>query len=537
MDARGTWARSCDCLSDLPTELQVTIFGKLDPVSIVAVSQVNRPLRNSIDPGEEDYVNSLLALEITPKYGGDALIGVNFEPHRWVCTTCRRLRPHEWFDNPSLSNLGYVKPGIGTPAAEPRPWAPARIREKAPEDALFTDDKTKRKLKIYNGIFKINMGNISAEHPYTQHFELSQVRALGIPEVNILAQQPLNRDSPQRIRQRLREECFALYAELRGHKRMFRTCIECQAKLCRISSEACGLSMPPYALMVESRAMPFDSPLDRFFPEVATWPSQGQTPWPEYLGPNGANTRKALEPPEEWPMTKWPLRLIRCPQCETWQEQRAFRLCDERMAYDLPKQALAEDILKGTKRHIGLSLLLKEGVLCNHCLCKEKGVEALEAELVANFRDLLAEETMLVRKEVYRHWVRLLLWTLEENRALWYSLYDLADPKIPRIYEARWQDHVDVDGLKDVTATSFYQFAIATTLLMQSPPWIESVMFPFVRWMVASRVFIERWLWAEGVLARIDEGKVSLAEMVLARHGPGLNLNCPWRWKRWMQSR
>lgn len=534
---------SDDRLSSLIPELQEKIIVELDPVSVIAISQTNRTLRNTVDPGEEDTNNLILALELTPEYGGpdvpvDWLGGGTFGGHynrqfsdpdietrRWACTTCHRLRSHVWFDNQSVIGLSYQKPDIGTPAAAPKPWVPASMRTDAAMDVPYTDPATHKRHQLFWHILGVDVCNIISGTPDQLTLGLSQAGALGIPDVTALAQQPLQHNTQRRICELIDDEFRALDAELRGDKRRFRTCIECQVRLVHNASRACGCILAPCPPIVKSRPMPFKSPLHRFFPEVATWRPQMPMPWPEYTGINCEAMRALLNLGRQKPDQQFSLRLIRCPECHTWQEQRAFRLIETEMLYDPPTMEYDRHFQRNARREIGVRqlLVLDEDVLCNHCFCKEHGAEDLEDELVETFRTVVNNEIVQARYTLYENWQRYLRFAKDQSDEMVDLIYAHADPEVPRAYTlCEDQPMMTKEELEAVTAGRFYKFAVAASEIMQSNRWVPLVGLRYFIWAAEARHFIERWIYLEGVLARLDAGTDSLSEWALARHGPCL---------------
>ncbi|CAG9986440.1 unnamed protein product [Clonostachys byssicola] len=544
MDAGETSSGSNDRLSSLVTELREKIIVELDPVSVIAISQTNKALRNTVDPGEQDTDNCILALELTPEYGGpdvplDWLRGgfytgdynkrfseAGIESHRWACTRCHRLRSHVWFDNQSVIGLGYQKPDIGTPAAAPNPWVPASMRKDAAVDASCTDPATQARHQLFLHILGLDVRNIISGCPDQRRFGLAQAGALGIPDVAALAQQPLQRGTQKRIIEQINDEYKALDADLRGDKRRFRTCIECQVRLVHDAGRACGRSIDPYPPIVRSRPMNFKSVLHRFFPEVAAWPSQAPTPWPEYtgMGINGMTMRPLLDMRDG--DKQFRMHLIRCPECHTWQEQRAFRLIEPDMLHDPPTQEYETAIQKKAGREIGVRqlLMLEEDVLCNHCFYKEHGADDLEDELVWTFRFVVTREIAQVRRHVYEGWQTCLRLMGDQDEEMVDEVYEHADPDVPRAYKLyRDEPNMTMEELEAVTATRFYKFAAAASEIMLSERWAPTAGLGCFIWAATARNFIEQWLYLENALARMEAGTDSLSEWALARHGPSLD--------------
>ncbi|CAH0023433.1 unnamed protein product [Clonostachys rhizophaga] len=544
MDAGGTLSGSDDRLSFLAPELQEKIIVELDPASVIAISQTNRTLRNTVDPGEGDINNLILAMELTPEYGGpdvptDWLGGgihdrhysrkfsdPDVETHRWACTTCHRLRSHVWFDNQSVMGLSYQKPDIGTPAAAPNPWVPTSMRTDAAMDAPCTDPATHIRHQRFRQILGVDVRNIILGAPdQLITFGLSQAGALGIPDVTALAQQPLQHNTRGPICKLIDDAFKALDAELCGQKRRFRTCIECQVRLVHDASRACGRSLAPCPPIVRSRQMPFKSPLHRFFPEVATWPPQGPMPWPEYTGKYCEAMHALLNLGRRKPDQQFPLHLIRCPECHTWQEQRAFRLIETDMLYDPPTEEYDRHFQQKARREIGVRqlLVLDEDVLCNHCFYNEYGAEDLEDELVETFRAVVNNEIVQLRYTVYENWQNYLRFAKDRSDEMLDLIYAHADPEVPRAYKlCEDEPMMTKEELEAVTAGRFYKFAVAVSEMMQSNRWVPVAGLRYFVWAAEARYFIERWIYLEGILARLDAGTDSLSEWALARRGPCL---------------
>lgn len=107
----------------VPDEIFVHIAQNLDPITLITPSQASRSWRAFINPSRHDYNQRLLALELTPEYGGivplfDELSQTLSPPcespewklNKYACCGCMKLPPHMMFGNHALLRRPYRKP-------------------------------------------------------------------------------------------------------------------------------------------------------------------------------------------------------------------------------------------------------------------------------------------------------------------------------------------------------------------------------------------------------------------------------------------
>ncbi|KAK4667479.1 hypothetical protein QC763_309630 [Podospora pseudopauciseta] len=129
-------ASAQDVLISLPVDILIDIISCLDPVSLIALSQTSKGLRDFINPIEHDFQQRLLALELLPKNGGPELDDYPGYPFRqpkfyllhetipqmtnrgrdwwasswYACFGCMKLLSNAMFDDSELFNTATRKP-------------------------------------------------------------------------------------------------------------------------------------------------------------------------------------------------------------------------------------------------------------------------------------------------------------------------------------------------------------------------------------------------------------------------------------------
>lgn len=125
----------------LPVEILCDIITLSDPVTLISLSQTSRQFRGIIQPSRHDFVQRLLALELTPEHGGivplfrsrDNHVEPAFEHPDWdgnkyACSGCLKLRSHKCFDNHAILSLKTRKPPLESPeACKPADWVPLEL--------------------------------------------------------------------------------------------------------------------------------------------------------------------------------------------------------------------------------------------------------------------------------------------------------------------------------------------------------------------------------------------------------------------------
>ncbi|CAG9956644.1 unnamed protein product [Clonostachys rosea f. rosea IK726] len=327
-------------LSILPVELQYQIICLLDPIGLISLSQSNQHFRYLISPGQNEWREWLLSIECREKYGGGTMIYRLFsdgyiEPnwqlsqwqaHRWLCGACLRFLPHTDFDNHSLLRLPYRKPIPGSPAANDTltSWVPSLHGRNHGREARRAH-REKRKL-----------------------------------------QGPTPADGPS---------VLARNHEICGYNRQQRRCNECRFQAGQLGPQMShwsgvmgGTRKVP---ILRSREVTFDSPLDRYFPRLSDFLTHKKPPFPPRV--MRIQREDAVDEP-------WAMYMVRCPQCETWQELRSFRFggmfVNWKPSHDGNGELEFWTSLHGDSKRIQL-----DDVRCNRCFLKTHGREKLAKEL------------------------------------------------------------------------------------------------------------------------------------------------------------
>ncbi|CAG9983371.1 unnamed protein product [Clonostachys byssicola] len=343
-------------LQSLPLEVQCFIIQFLDPIALISLSQTGRFYRQLIRPGRTEQIERLLALECLAKYGGErpilhpdvdqAVAGPDWhrdawpEHHRWACAACLRLLPHSHFDNHSLLRRRNRKPLPDSPEATPlTSWQPG------------TGQNARR---------------------WHQQRQAAGAGARNNPP----------RDSQQLGWARARRKCNECKFQ-RGE--FLHTWLEWEYKFPRGT---------PAVPIQTSRRLAFNSVLDRFFTGLEGSLESGPRPFP---------LRRNTSTGESVGEQTWTMYMMRCPGCERWQEQRAFRIGGQSNRWR--PMAQGEGLLRYAllSSDPDIQLVLDE-MRCNHCFVREHGRDALGKTLLRFLGRVIEQLSLEARQQLEQGW-------------------------------------------------------------------------------------------------------------------------------------
>ncbi|KAK6528986.1 hypothetical protein TWF694_004210 [Orbilia ellipsospora] len=349
----------------LPVELQQHIIGFLDPIALISLSQCNRRFRRLIRPGRKERAEWLLAKECHDINGGRiplheiSLNGafevdwtlVKWEAHRWACTNCLRLLPHTAFDNHSILGLAYRKPVPGTPACTNfvTSWTPSPVRKKW--GRKFRKDRHAnldgRQAVEYNGEFSLDD-----------------------------------------------DRC--------GYRRWRRHCNECRYILRELrpqpshwGGEMGGTHKTP---IQRSRLLKFESVLDRWFPGLADVLENKPPEFPPRIN-------RIINWGREYEL--WTMYMVRCPQCEQWQELRSFRFGGTFVHWKPAHNGHGVIQYWISLREGEANSVQLDQLCCNQCFAREYGREALAGALWAWFKTPFCLHRFNIECKLSMPWCRL----------------------------------------------------------------------------------------------------------------------------------
>ncbi|CAH0044690.1 unnamed protein product [Clonostachys solani] len=329
-------------LQSLPFEIQYFIIQSLDPIAIVSLSQTGRFYRQLINPGRSQQIERLLALECLAEYGGD-------------------------------------RPAILHPDSDEAVAGPDWHRDAWPEHHRWACACCLRLLPHIH---------------FSNHFLLRrQYRkpGLGSPEAAPLTswEPGLGRRAGQNGRHRDSQQL--------GWARGRRKCNECMFQRGELGHTVQRwLGYPhgtPEVPIQISRRLAFKTLLDRYFPGLEASLESGPRPFP--LRNRSISRADVFE-------ETWTMYMVRCPGCEHWQEQRAFRFGGLSKHW---KPMLDEDRqlrrYREPQTEPPIRVMLDE-VRCNRCFVRENGRDALGRKLLRFLRTMIGEllhqaETQLIR--------------------------------------------------------------------------------------------------------------------------------------------
>ncbi|KAK4205389.1 hypothetical protein QBC40DRAFT_162564, partial [Triangularia verruculosa] len=123
-------ASAQDISNSIPVDILIEIISWFDPISLIALSQTSKSLRNFVNSVEHDFQQRLLALELLPKDGGpepdsesksDILQYLNlfvlshrgkdwWAGHKYACCGCIKILSHSMFEDSDMFNTATRKP-------------------------------------------------------------------------------------------------------------------------------------------------------------------------------------------------------------------------------------------------------------------------------------------------------------------------------------------------------------------------------------------------------------------------------------------
>ncbi|CAH0044989.1 unnamed protein product [Clonostachys solani] len=517
---------STPCLPGLPSELVIAIGRLLDPIGLVSLSQSSTLFRRLIPLQKRQLVERLLALECTEEHGGGAptlrVRDQTLEPafseeewgnYRWACSSCLRLLPHIHFDNRSILRLQNRKPIAGSPAAEPvSTWEPS-LRGKAwGRKAWQPISNEERRVRLR---YRLAIHPFETFYPpFLHRWTVEELRDAGMRGFDYV-----DDDAYQCMSQGLKNaifdsNLFEIELATSGSKRYNRMCNECrfQSGQLRVQlGDRRGTTATP---IMHSRQVHFASAHDRFFPGL---PEHLGMPEPQFylpIGEIGKVGEVFVMGPVGLYSRPWTMYMVRCPDCERWQEVRAFRLGGYSAWWNpnLDAQLWNNEALSIEDLH---------EIICNGCYARKYGKLAL-GTLLADFVEWVicenarryleaqlcwgwfALEQVVTRlPSEYRQQVRLILRNVNHRRnRSWegedFSYMDIANLKL------RHMDFVNV--VNQGLAASDNE---AVRHLFSD--------FWFSTWYYVYDRLETQWLWMSAYVVEAREKPEVLAEWALSR--------------------
>ena len=396
-------------LESLPIEILGFIFSSLDPIGLISASQTNTKFRAVIQPKRTHFVERLLQLECGEAGGGtpifrakDNNIKPGFEDKekwnqmRWACSLCLKLLPHTDFSNQYLLRLQYRKP-IPESRAEKAftSWKPFRgenaamMQEKreARADAEEQDRAIRRRYNIavnteaHSVFFHEGLGTQRLQERKLKVFQDSGMGTFqGLRGYDYMT---ITEEEEWWL---LTHEIQLMEGEKCGFKRHLRKCNECRFQRHEIANRTFSFSYrddrnepvlqgTAKVPIVTSRTLQFPGATERWFPDIFDILD---------IDEPTAGVNKPTDPSDIVPTVThpWTMYVVRCPECSTWQELRAFRFADMFNGW-APKTAQMSHGV-GARNWNGMEINedFLNNLQCNHCYASEHGREKLGQELV-----------------------------------------------------------------------------------------------------------------------------------------------------------
>ncbi|KAH6843488.1 hypothetical protein B0I37DRAFT_399743 [Chaetomium sp. MPI-CAGE-AT-0009] len=350
----------------VPVEILVHIIQRLDPITLITLSECSKSWRILINPNRHDYIQRLLALELTPKYGGIVPLfdehsqtlsppceSPEWKSNKYACCGCMKLLPHTMFDNHALLCRPQRKPPPGSVEANKakvtdwEPLEPSARWRWIQERAALSKVERKRWTRVVQRSRKPQPS--SEASPISWTTELS------------------HRDLNEEVEK-----------YLIGGGRDRRRCIECQR---RAGVHARKLSVYTdwgrqrmQFTAVISRQVKLTSYFERDFPGLLEWlpPDRFPRHW------------RFMSPPTNTLLLN--LYVIHYPSCGKWQECNAFRQPIFKYGFPFPEK-------------------LNGPLLCNHChLEAYQNPGLLAQELSANALATLQHARRVLEDEFENGW-------------------------------------------------------------------------------------------------------------------------------------
>ncbi|KAK3995846.1 hypothetical protein QBC44DRAFT_388096 [Cladorrhinum sp. PSN332] len=259
--------------TSFPGELINEIVSKLDPVTLISLSQSTKSFRQLVNPIRHDFEQQLLALELTTEYGGivptikcwPSSRRIELRPsrhsdawrsNRYACLGCMKLLPHYMFSEGLLLSLEYRKPAPGTFGA--------RVSSVTDWQALPTGGRWK---------------HIQKQHEILRQNRIRMIKA----KVDLV------------------HPTAEMETQLAGIWRHKRRCIECKYQKGSHSTNLTNNDRLPAVMTGKREYSSSQHGVQRWYPGLLTYHTC------QYVSPQFRN-----------------VAMVRCPGCKTWQEYRAF---------------------------------------------------------------------------------------------------------------------------------------------------------------------------------------------------------------------
>ncbi|VUC31862.1 unnamed protein product [Clonostachys rosea] len=521
---------STPSLAEFPVEILTNICQRLDPVGLVSLSQSSMMFRNLTNIQKRHLVERLLALELTPEYGGgaptlrvrDQILTPPFSEEawansRWTCSGCLRLLPHIHFDNHSILRLRNRKPVPGSPAAQPvTSWEPSPRGKTCHTGRKPTPDEERRNRLRYR--LAIHPYEIN-EPPYIHRWTVQELRDVGMQGFDNIDDDEYRQMGYRRKRAIFDRNLEEMELVLAGTNRHNRKCNECRYKSGQLRVQLGHKHGTSAAPVMNSRQLHFASTHDRFFPGL---PEHMGMPEPSLHLPIGEicriNDVFVMDPVAVYSRA-YTMYMVRCPCCESWQEVRAFRLGGYEHWWNPRCDAAMWDNDEVT--------IQDAEIICNHCFARKYGKLAL-GEQLADFVGWIVNDNARRYLEAQLCWGWFALGQVvtrlpkEYRRQVRLILRNVAGLKM-RTWEGVDFSHIDIATLRlrhgEFVNVCKKGLAIANN---------EAVRFLFTSfwfhtWLYAYDKLEEEWLWMDAYARELREKPETLAEWALSRNPACLN--------------
>lgn len=247
----------------LPEEILIPIFQRLDPIGLISASQTCTKLRRIIRPTlrRRHFVERLLELECTEEHGGPPFVfcsrnskmdpepsSTDLDAMRWACTGCLLLLPRQRFEHQSLTRLYKRKPIPGSSASVMRStWEPCRT--------FYPVARAERRRAFKERRSEVRERYVAASIP-TNHIyrpptkqRLLKLQNVGMESFKTMSEAEFAGISWQKEQQLLDLEAWKIDLEWCGYQRRARLCGKC-AMACRRSRPR---NSPPFGKPVPRR--------------------------------------------------------------------------------------------------------------------------------------------------------------------------------------------------------------------------------------------------------------------------------------------
>ncbi|KAK4097739.1 hypothetical protein N658DRAFT_266372 [Parathielavia hyrcaniae] len=317
----------------IPPEILQQAVSQLDPISLIALSQTSKSWRAFINPNQHDYVQRLLALELTPEHGGIVPLfdevaqklsppwdrdGDEWKSNKYACCGCMKLRSHMLFANHAILRRPYRKPPPGSVEADKAAitdWEPLElsVRWMHIQERAALERRERRR---WTSIAWWKRDNVLANPPAHQFASVPRP--------------PDSEDGEYEIRR-----------YLTGTARQRRRCVECRLLNIRRKPSTTHAGPRTEVAAVVSRQGLFLDHWDRHFPGLVEPPPPEKRPR-QWRVMRGSRPGALLN-----------VHVVFCPSCKTWLMDSAFRNWRLLLKHETPRPTTsAEDL---------------DFIICNRC--------------------------------------------------------------------------------------------------------------------------------------------------------------------------